>query len=144
MDGNISPLLGMSLSELKDVAKALGMPPFTGGQIAKWLYTKHVGSIDEMTDISKQNREKLKERYTIGCMSPAGCQRSKDGTVKYLFPTAGGKYVEIFNSDAEIYGGSGMGNPNGVEASEEGWNFRPNSISVTLPPLATIILVPQG
>ena len=94
MDGNISPLLGMSLSELKDVAKALGMPPFTGGQIAKWLYTKHVGSIDEMTDISKQNREKLKERYTIGCMPPAGCQRSKDGTVKYLFPTAGGKYVE--------------------------------------------------
>lgn len=56
----------------------------------------------------------------------------------------GGKYVEIFNSDAEIYGGSGMGNPNGVEASEEGWNFRPNSIFVTLPPLATIILVPQG
>ena len=94
MDGNISPLLGMSLSELKDVAKALGMPPFTGVQIAKWLYTKHVGSIDEMTDISKQNREKLKERYTIGCMPPAGCQRSKDGTVKYLFPTAGGKYVE--------------------------------------------------
>ena len=47
-----------------------------------------------MTDISKQNREKLKEQYTIGCMPPAGCQRSKDGTVKYLFPTAGGKFVE--------------------------------------------------
>ena len=73
MEGNISPLLGMS---------------------AKWLYTKRVGSIDDMTDISKQNREKLKEQYTIGCMPPAGCQRSKDGTVKYLFPTAGGKFVE--------------------------------------------------
>ena len=94
MEGNISPLLGMSLSELKDVAKALGMPAFTGGQMAKWLYTKRVGSIDDMTDISKQNREKLKEQYTIGCMPPAGCQRSKDGTVKYLFPTAGGKFVE--------------------------------------------------
>lgn len=94
MEGNISPLLGMSLSELKDVAKALGMPAFTGGQMAKWLYTKRVLSIDDMTDISKQNREKLKEQYTIGCMPPAGCQRSKDGTVKYLFPTAGGKFVE--------------------------------------------------
>lgn len=94
MEGNISPLLGMSLSELKDVAKALGMPAFTGGQMAKWLYTKRVGSIDDMTDISKQNREKLKKQYTIGCMPPAGCQRSKDGTVKYLFPTAGGKFVE--------------------------------------------------
>ena len=70
------------------------MPAFTGGQIAKWLYGRHVGSIDDMTDISKQNREKLKLRYTVGCMPPADSQRSVDGTVKYLFPTAGGKFVE--------------------------------------------------
>ena len=37
----------------------------------------------------------------------------------------GGRYVEIFNSDAENYGGSGMGNMGGVEAKEEGWNGRP-------------------
>ena len=47
-------LLGMTLGELKEVAKLLGMPAFTGGQIAKWLYTQHVKSIDEMTNISKQ------------------------------------------------------------------------------------------
>ena len=94
MDANMIPLLGMSLSELKEVATTLGMPAFTGGQIAKWLYGRHVGSIDDMTDISKQNREKLKLRYTVGCMPPADSQRSVDGTVKYLFPTAGGKFVE--------------------------------------------------
>ena len=94
MDANMIPLLGMSLSELKEVATTLGMPAFTGGQIAKWLYGRHVGSIDDMTDISKQNREKLKQRYTVGCMPPADSQRSVDGTVKYLFPTAGGKFVE--------------------------------------------------
>lgn len=43
------PLMGMSLYELKEVAKSLGMPAFTGGQMAKWLYTQHVTSIDEMT-----------------------------------------------------------------------------------------------
>lgn len=43
------PLMGMSLYELKEVAKSLGMPAFTGGQMAKWLYTQHVKSIDEMT-----------------------------------------------------------------------------------------------
>ena len=32
------PLLGMSLYELKEVARSLGMPAFTGGQMAKWLY----------------------------------------------------------------------------------------------------------
>ena len=90
----MEPLLGMSLAELKDAAKSLGMPAFTGGQIAKWLYVKHAGSIDDMTDISKANREELKERYMIGAMPPADSQRSVDGTVKYLFPTASGKYVE--------------------------------------------------
>ncbi|MBO5603221.1 MAG: 23S rRNA (adenine(2503)-C(2))-methyltransferase RlmN [Prevotella sp.] len=86
-------LLGLTLDELKTVAKDLGMPAFTGGQMAKWLYVQKVTSIDEMTNISKANREKLKEVYTIGCLPPADCQRSIDGTIKYLFP-AGGKFVE--------------------------------------------------
>lgn len=90
----IEPLLGKSLAELKDVAKSLGMPAFAGGQMAKWLYVKHVMDIDGMTDISKGNRELLKERYAIGCMPPAESQRSVDGTVKYLFPTSSGKFVE--------------------------------------------------
>ena len=94
MGENLTPLLGMSLSELKDVVKQTGLPAFAGGQIAKWLYSKHVGSIDEMTDISKANREKLKRRYTVGSMPPADKQTSHDGTVKYLFPTSGGKFVE--------------------------------------------------
>ena len=79
-------LLGMSLDELKVVVKELGMPQFTAGQITKWLYQQHVRSIDEMTNISKANRERLAARYVVGAMSPIDHQRSKDGTVKYLFP----------------------------------------------------------
>lgn len=90
----VEPLLGKSLAELKEVAKSLGMPAFAGGQMAKWLYVKHVMDIDGMTDISKGNRELLKERYAIGCMPPAESQWSVDGTVKYLFPTSSGKFVE--------------------------------------------------
>lgn len=87
-------LLGMTLGELKEVAKSLGMPAFTGGQMAKWLYTQQVESIDEMTNISKANREKLAAVYAIGCKEPTDAQYSKDGTVKYLFPTDSGKFVE--------------------------------------------------
>ena len=94
MDDSKTPLLGLSLDELKGVAKSLGMPAFAGGQMVKWLYTRHVSSIDDMTDISKQNRERLKDSYTIGCRPPSDSQRSVDGTVKYLFPTAAGKFVE--------------------------------------------------
>ena len=79
-------LMGLTTAELKDVARELGMPAFTGGQIARWLYQQHVATIDEMTNISKANREKLKEHYTVGVMPPLDCQQSADGTVKYLFP----------------------------------------------------------
>ena len=95
-------LMGMTDSELKAVVDVLGMPRFTAGQSARWLYTAHVKSIDEMTNLSKANRARLSEEYTVGAMEPADCQRSVDGTVKYLFPTAAGKFVEtVFIPDKE-------------------------------------------
>lgn len=87
-------LMGLNLLELKAVAKEFGMPAFTGGQMAKWLYIQHVTTIDEMTNISKNNREKLKASYTIGCKKHIDAQYSNDGTIKYLFPTDNGKFVE--------------------------------------------------
>ncbi len=84
----------MNLDRLKGVATALGMPAFTGKQIAEWLYKRHVTSIDEMTNISKNNRELLAEHYEIGCQPPIESQHSADGTIKYLFPTQDGKSVE--------------------------------------------------
>ncbi|MBF1513213.1 MAG: 23S rRNA (adenine(2503)-C(2))-methyltransferase RlmN [Prevotella pallens] len=87
-------LMGLNLLELKAVAKEFGMPAFTGGQMAKWLYIQHVTTIDEMTNISKNNREKLKAAYTIGCKKHIDAQYSNDGTIKYLFPTDNGKFVE--------------------------------------------------
>jgi len=87
-------LLGLSLAELKTAALQAGLPAYAGGQMARWLYTRHVRRIDEMTDISKSGRKRLKAEYTVGCMEPAGSMRSEDGTIKYLFPTASGKYVE--------------------------------------------------
>ena len=95
MDSEKKVLMGMTLAELKSAVKEMGMPQFTAGQIMKWLYQQHVGSIDEMTNISKQNREKLSEQYEVGMMEPMDCQRSKDGTIKYLFPVkTADKFVE--------------------------------------------------
>ena len=76
----------MTPAELKALVASLGMPAFTAKQVAQWLYVKHVKSIDEMTNLSKQNRELLSEHFEVGAMEPIDCQRSKDGTIKYLFP----------------------------------------------------------
>ena len=102
-------LLGLSPDELKAIVRDLGMPAFTAGQILKWLYQQHVTDIDEMTNLSKVNRERLKERFVVGAMAPIDCQRSKDGTIKYLFPVRcadegepQGKFVEsVFIPDGD-------------------------------------------
>ncbi len=52
----------------------------------------------------------------------------------------GGFWKEVLNSDAEIYGGSGMGNLGGLEAYPEEFNGRPHSAYVTLPPLSVVFL----
>ena len=94
MADNKKTLLGMSLDELKALARSMGMQAFVGGQIADWLYRRHVTSIDGMTNISKSNREKLSSAYTIGCRPPLHSMKSADGTVKYLFPAGEGKFIE--------------------------------------------------
>lgn len=76
----------MTPAELKSVVSQLGMPAFTAKQIAHWLYVKHVRDIDNMANISIQNRLRLSEEYEVGILEPIDCQRSCDGTVKYLFP----------------------------------------------------------
>lgn len=97
-----APLLGKTLEELKEIVLTLGMPQFTAGQIASWIYGKKVSSIDEMTNLSVKNRELLKESYEIGCSAPVHEMRSSDGTVKYLFRTPDGKYVEsVYIPDAD-------------------------------------------
>ena len=54
----------------------------------------------------------------------------------------GGPWREALNSDAPVYGGSGMGNLGGVEAESIPWHGRPHSAQVVLPPLAAVFLRP--
>ena len=95
-------LLGLTLTQLQEVADSVGLPRYAARQIAGWLYAKHVESIDEMTNISKHHRELLRRNYEVGATPPVDCQRSADGTTKYLFPTAGGRFIEaVYIPDGE-------------------------------------------
>jgi len=97
-----TPLLGKTLNEIQGIVSDLGMPKFTAGQIAAWIYDRKVTSIDEMTNLSLKNRERLKENYEIGASAPVHEMRSVDGTVKYLFRTPEGDYIEsVYIPDAD-------------------------------------------
>ena len=86
--------MGKTPDELKEIALKVGLPAFTGKQIAQWMYGRKVRSIDEMTNISKIGRERLKEEYSLGVTMPSACQVSSDCTKKYLFPIGEDNAVE--------------------------------------------------
>lgn len=87
-------LLGMTLNELRELVKEMGMPRFTATQLASWLYVKRVTSIDDMTNLSLMFREALKKDYEVGTSAPVEVMRSIDGTVKYLFQVSSSGFVE--------------------------------------------------
>ena len=73
------------LSDLKEEMISIGEKGFRVEQIFKWLYVDKVKDFDEMTNLSLELREKLKENYTICNFKILKKLESKDGTKKYLF-----------------------------------------------------------
>ena len=54
-----------------------------------------------------------------------------------------GRWVELLNSDARGYGGSGVGNLGIVTATDDGAHGFAHSLALTLPPLAVVFLAPE-
>ena len=84
----------MTLAEITESVMELKLPQFTAKQIADWVYLKRVRSIDEMSNISLKNREILNESFDVGRSAPLDVKTSADGTMKMLFKTDSGKFIE--------------------------------------------------
>ena len=82
------------LPELKQELQNLGEKPFRAEQIFKWLYIEQVKDFNEMTNLSLELREKLKQNYTICNYNILKKQESKDGTIKYLFDVLDGNAID--------------------------------------------------
>lgn len=85
----------MSESELSCALKELGLPAFRAKQVWQWLQEKGVMSFDEMTNLSKDLREKLNNQFEIfGCEIEKKSVSALDSTVKYLFRLHDGEFIE--------------------------------------------------
>ena len=87
-------LLGMTLEELKGVASEVGLPAYAAKQMADWIYKKKITRISEMTNIAVAKRALLEDSFEIGAYPPSEYQKSKDGTIKYLYAAGPGRFVE--------------------------------------------------
>ena len=85
----------LTYDKLNSELGLLGLPKFRTSQIYSWLHKYGCASFDEMTNISKDLREKLSEKYYISSCRIEDKYVSKlDDTVKYLFRLNDGEYIE--------------------------------------------------
>ncbi|WP_195225335.1 23S rRNA (adenine(2503)-C(2))-methyltransferase RlmN [Staphylococcus warneri] len=71
-----------------------GQQKFRAKQIFEWLYQKRVDSIDEMTNLSKDLRQLLKDNFAMTTLTTVVKQESRDGTIKFLFELQDGYTIE--------------------------------------------------
>ena len=84
----------MTIPEIGEVLKELGQPAFRAKQVYSWLH-KGVAGYEEMTNLPKNLRDTLQERYPICNPQVVRKQESqKDGTIKYLWELSDGNCVE--------------------------------------------------
>ena len=83
-----------NLDELKNEMEALGEKKYRAEQIFKWIYVDKVKEFEEMTNLSIELREKLKQNYTMCNFNILKKQESSDGTKKYLFDVLDGNAIE--------------------------------------------------
>jgi 23S rRNA (adenine2503-C2)-methyltransferase len=84
----------LSLSELKESFAGMGEKPFRGQQVYEWIWKKSARSFSEMSNLSKELREKLELNYTINAVSVDEKQISSDGTIKNSLKLFDGPIVE--------------------------------------------------
>lgn len=88
-------LLGLSFDEVLAEFEKIGEKKFRVKQFWKWLYFRGETNFDNMTDFSKDFREKLKNEYSITKPKVAFEQVSTDGTRKWLLSFADGQKIEM-------------------------------------------------
>ena len=87
-------LRAMTLDDACAFAEAQGWPKFRGEQIWRWVHDKGVRRFEDMTNLSAAIREKLAEVATLGSLTVAEVQTSRDGTRKLRLVTRDGQSIE--------------------------------------------------
>lgn len=84
----------LSLAEIEQYFEELGEKKFRAKQVYEWLWQKHAMSFADMTNLSKDLRQKLGESFSLPALTIDTTQYSSDGTIKSRFKTWDGHPVE--------------------------------------------------
>lgn len=87
-------LLDYDLEGLAAFCDRLGEKRFRATQLFRWIHQKGASSFDEMTDLAKALRDKLRVSACIDGLKVSAQHISSDGTIKWLFDVGGGNAIE--------------------------------------------------
>lgn len=87
-------LLDFDLEGLAVFCEGLGEKRFRATQLFRWIHQRGMAQFDDMSDLAKSLREKLKVQAHVAALPIISQQISKDGTIKWLFDVGGGDAVE--------------------------------------------------
>jgi 23S rRNA (adenine2503-C2)-methyltransferase len=87
-------LLDFDLEGLAVFCEGLGEKRFRATQLFRWIHQRGMANFDEMSDLAKAMREKLKVHAHVAALPILSQQISKDGTIKWLFDVGAGDAVE--------------------------------------------------
>ncbi|MEE0966621.1 MAG: 23S rRNA (adenine(2503)-C(2))-methyltransferase RlmN, partial [Bacilli bacterium] len=83
-----------TLEDMIEEFLSINEKKFRATQVFEWLYRKGVTSFDDMNNLSKDLRNKLKENYSLSLLRIKEKQEASDGTIKYLFELEDGGLIE--------------------------------------------------
>lgn len=87
-------IYSLQLDEMKNWLKEQDEKPFRAEQIFDWLYKKRVATFEDMSNLSKELRDKLDDHFVLTTLSTIVQQTSADGTIKFLFELHDGVSIE--------------------------------------------------
>jgi 23S rRNA (adenine2503-C2)-methyltransferase len=87
-------LYNLTLPQLTEFVKTLGLPAYRAGQIFQWLYRPQISDFEQMTDLPKELRATLKSYASFERLFLANMEHSADGTVKFAFTLKDGAVIE--------------------------------------------------
>jgi 23S rRNA (adenine2503-C2)-methyltransferase len=106
-------LRGYSLARVAQELASMGEKPYRAGQLFRGLHKRGAASLEEMSDLPRDLRARLAERFDLYTLEMAEERRSSDGTIKWKWRTVDGRFIEA------VYMPHGPGQPPGPADLEE-------------------------
>jgi len=106
-------LRGYPLGRIADDLARMGERPYRACQVFRWLHQKGAASFEEMSDLPRELRAQLGDRFDLCTLAMADERRSSDGTIKWKWRTVDGLFIE------SVYMPHGPGAPPGTQDFED-------------------------